>query len=89
LRSCTREVEVYSVRIDGFKVNLIDTPGFDDNKRSETEVLQTISAYLPKHTTTTFSSMELFTCIQLYKHAWGVAVFEAWVFLKNLSEVRI
>jgi len=27
LRSCTREVEVHSVRIDGFQVNLIDTPG--------------------------------------------------------------
>lgn len=48
LRSCTREVEVHSVRIDGFQVNLIDTPGFDDNKRSETEVFQTISTYLAK-----------------------------------------
>lgn len=28
LRSCTREVEVHSVRIDGFQVNLIDTPGY-------------------------------------------------------------
>lgn len=27
LRSCTREVEVHSVRIDGLQVNLIDTPG--------------------------------------------------------------
>ncbi|KAF8430537.1 P-loop containing nucleoside triphosphate hydrolase protein [Terfezia claveryi] len=51
LRSCTREVEVHSVRIDGFQVNLIDTPGFDDNKRSETEVLQTISTYLAKAST--------------------------------------
>ncbi|KAF8416815.1 P-loop containing nucleoside triphosphate hydrolase protein [Tirmania nivea] len=48
LRSCTREVEVHSVRIDGFQVNLIDTPGFDDHKRSETEVLQTIATYLAK-----------------------------------------
>lgn len=28
LRSCTREVEVHSVRIDGYQVNLIDTPGY-------------------------------------------------------------
>jgi len=27
LRSCTREVEVHSTRVDGFLVNLIDTPG--------------------------------------------------------------
>ncbi|KAI5799107.1 P-loop containing nucleoside triphosphate hydrolase protein, partial [Peziza echinospora] len=48
LRSHTRDVEVHSCRIGNIKVNLIDTPGFDDTSRSETEVLQTISAYLAK-----------------------------------------
>ncbi|KAF8469467.1 hypothetical protein BDZ91DRAFT_53113 [Kalaharituber pfeilii] len=48
LQSCTKEVQVHPFMLNGYRVNLIDTPGFDDNNRSEISVLQTISAYLAK-----------------------------------------
>ncbi|KAJ5979793.1 hypothetical protein N7481_007091 [Penicillium waksmanii] len=49
LLSCTSEISVFDFRLDGRKVYLIDTPGFDDSnftERPDFVILQTISAYL-------------------------------------------
>jgi hypothetical protein len=47
LESCTAEVQLADHFIlDGRKVILIDTPGFDDTSKSDTDVLKMIAAYL-------------------------------------------
>lgn len=47
LRSCTSEIDVTDAfDLDGRRVVLIDTPGFDDTQLSDTEVLQMIAAFL-------------------------------------------
>lgn len=47
LRSCTSEVNVTDAfGLDGRRVILIDTPGFDDTQLSDTEVLQMIALFL-------------------------------------------
>jgi len=47
LKSCTGKVQVAgSFNLDGRRIVLIDTPGFDDTVRSDTDVLQMIAAFL-------------------------------------------
>ena len=47
LASCTAEVQVADkFTLDGRSVTLIDTPGFDDTSRSDTDILRTIAAFL-------------------------------------------
>ena len=47
LEPCTVDVQLSDeFTLDGRRVVLIDTPGFDDASRSNTEVLQTITAFL-------------------------------------------
>jgi len=47
LRSCTAEVQVADeFVIDGRRVILIDTPGFDDTHVSDAEILEKIAAFL-------------------------------------------
>jgi hypothetical protein len=47
LESCTNEVQTsQSFMLDGKRVVLIDTPGFDDTTKSDTDVLKMIAAYM-------------------------------------------
>ena len=47
LNSCTAEVALADVfTLDERRVILIDTPGFDDTSRSDTDILRMIAAYL-------------------------------------------
>ena len=47
LLSCSREVQRSKpFDLNGRKVVMIDTPGFDDSTRSDTEILKTIATYL-------------------------------------------
>ena len=47
LGSCTADVQLADRFIlDGTTVTLIDTPGFDDTVRSDTDVLRMIAAFL-------------------------------------------
>ncbi|KAJ7031334.1 P-loop containing nucleoside triphosphate hydrolase protein [Mycena alexandri] len=47
LHSCTSTIEVAPpFQLDGHPVTLIDTPGFDDTDKSETEILTEIAAFL-------------------------------------------
>ena len=47
LESCTAEVALANVfNLDGRRVILIDTPGFDDTTQSDTDILKLIAAFL-------------------------------------------
>ena len=47
LRSCTNDVQVCRpFELDGRTVTLVDTPGFDDTTKSDTDVLAMIAAFL-------------------------------------------
>jgi hypothetical protein len=46
LQACTQEVGVYLCRSKDFNIYLVDTPGFDDTDRSDTEVLREIASWL-------------------------------------------
>ena len=46
LRSCTDSVQTVDFDLDGRRVVLIDTPGFDDTTMSDTDVLNMIAAFL-------------------------------------------
>ena len=47
LESCTAEVKLANeFTLGGRRVTLIDTPGFDDTTKSDTEILQIIAAFL-------------------------------------------
>lgn len=47
LESCTSEVDIVHMKHpNGGDVVLLDTPGFDDTNRSDTEILEVITAYL-------------------------------------------
>ena len=47
LESCTAEIQVADEFIlDGRMVTLIDTPGFDDTTRRDTEILKMIAFFL-------------------------------------------
>jgi len=42
----TSDINAYTFHLNGVNVSLVDTPGFNDTHRSETEVLQNIAAWL-------------------------------------------
>ncbi|KAE8445207.1 hypothetical protein EG329_013579 [Mollisiaceae sp. DMI_Dod_QoI] len=44
--SCTKEIQIATTNIDGYQVHLIDTPGFNDDDMSESDVLVEIAKYL-------------------------------------------
>jgi predicted GTPase len=47
LSSCTDVVQVSQpFDLDGRRVTLIDTPGFDDTTKSDTDILRIVSEYL-------------------------------------------
>ena len=47
LESCTAEVQLATkFTLDGRPVVLIDTPGFDDTTKSDTEILKMIAFFL-------------------------------------------
>ena len=48
LSSCTSEITTYTVNISGQVVRLIDTPGFDDSERSDSDILSVIGLTLAK-----------------------------------------
>ncbi|KAM6490519.1 P-loop containing nucleoside triphosphate hydrolase protein [Amanita muscaria] len=47
LQSCTSQIQLSSpFLLDGRNVTLVDTPGFDDTQRSDTEILNSIASHL-------------------------------------------
>ncbi|KAG0013605.1 hypothetical protein BGZ80_010969 [Entomortierella chlamydospora] len=48
LESCTQQIDVIQCQIASQGVVILDTPGFDDTHRSDTEVLQDVATFLEK-----------------------------------------
>ena len=46
LHSCTADIR--AVRVPGSNIILVDTPGFDDTEKSDTEVLKLIASWLER-----------------------------------------
>ena len=47
LESCTSEIQVSEeFMLEGRRVMLIDTPGFDDTNKSDTDILKMIGTFL-------------------------------------------
>ncbi|PPR03421.1 hypothetical protein CVT24_012690 [Panaeolus cyanescens] len=46
LESRTQSIQAYKVHINGHKLILVDTPGFNDTHRSDYEILKTIATWL-------------------------------------------
>ncbi|OCK73986.1 hypothetical protein K432DRAFT_250303, partial [Lepidopterella palustris CBS 459.81] len=46
LRSCTSEIQGYTFHFNGYNINIVDTPGFNDTFKTETQVLQDIADWL-------------------------------------------
>ncbi|MCJ1435575.1 hypothetical protein MMC27_004949 [Xylographa pallens] len=46
LQSCTSEIEEVQCKIGLCNVTLVDTPGFDDSNRSDTEILSLIASWM-------------------------------------------
>ncbi|KAG0632786.1 P-loop containing nucleoside triphosphate hydrolase protein [Tuber brumale] len=63
LHSCTSKVDSYSFQRGGAKITLVDTPGFNDTTRSDTEVLTEICNWTSK----TFKEKRLLSGI-IYLH---------------------
>ncbi|KAK3357920.1 P-loop containing nucleoside triphosphate hydrolase protein [Lasiosphaeria hispida] len=49
LRSCTQEPQVVKFEVDGRSIIMVDTPGFDDDERSDVEILESIAEWLSMH----------------------------------------
>ncbi|KAL2867562.1 uncharacterized protein BJX67DRAFT_380913 [Aspergillus lucknowensis] len=65
LYACTQEVAVYRCKQSGpVNIWLVDTPGFDDTHRSDTDVLREIAAWL----THSFSSQDVILNGMIYLH---------------------
>ncbi|KLU90969.1 hypothetical protein MAPG_09494 [Magnaporthiopsis poae ATCC 64411] len=46
LQSCTSDIMIFDFDLDGHKVYLVDTPGFNDTHKSDAETLATVATYL-------------------------------------------
>lgn len=46
LQSCTYDIGIHSFQLNGRSIFLIDTPGFDDTHRSDTQILKDIAYFL-------------------------------------------
>lgn len=44
----TSTISIHTARVDGQDIYLIDTPGFDDTTRSDTEILEDVAAWLKR-----------------------------------------
>ena len=64
LQACTQEVGVYLCKSRDFNIYLVDTPGFDDTDRSDTEVLREIASWL---TASYSNSIKLHGIIYLHR----------------------
>ncbi|KAK0718542.1 P-loop containing nucleoside triphosphate hydrolase protein, partial [Lasiosphaeria miniovina] len=49
LESCTQEPQTVTFSLDNCNVLLIDTPGFDDSKRSDVDILMVIAKWISDH----------------------------------------
>lgn len=48
LESCTSSISIHAATVDGETIYLIDTPGFDDTNRTDTDILGEIATWLER-----------------------------------------
>ena len=48
LESCTSEIGMIKMSFLGYHIVFVDTPGFDDTKKSDSDILKMISDWLEK-----------------------------------------
>ena len=48
LESCTSEIGIIKMLFPGYNVVFVDTPGFDDTKKSDSDILKMISDWLER-----------------------------------------
>ncbi|KAM7208148.1 P-loop containing nucleoside triphosphate hydrolase protein [Naviculisporaceae sp. PSN 640] len=48
LKSCTATISIHTGQVDDKTIYLIDTPGFDDTSRTDTEILREIATWLER-----------------------------------------
>lgn len=49
LKSCTKTVEATDIfEVEGYKVQLVDTPGFNDDELTDAQVLSLIADWMKK-----------------------------------------
>ena len=48
LESCTSEIGMIKMSFPGYNIVFVDTPGFDDTKRPDSDILKMISDWLEK-----------------------------------------
>ena len=48
LESCTSKIGIIRMSLLGTKIVFVDTPGFDDTKKTDSEILMMISNWLEK-----------------------------------------
>jgi len=46
LESCTSEIGIIKMTFPGYNIVFVDTPGFDDTKKSDSDILKMISDWL-------------------------------------------
>jgi len=46
LESCTSEIGIFRMTFPGYNIVFVDTPGFDDNRSSDSDILKMISDWL-------------------------------------------
>ena len=46
LVSCTSEISIIKMTFPGYNIVFVDTPGFDDTNKSDSEILKMISDWL-------------------------------------------
>jgi len=87
LASCTGEIATSTpFELEGRRVVLVDTPGFDDTKRKDTDILKTIIDYLANRYATTITYQSRLTIYYSYhsgKKLAGVLYFH------RISDVRM
>jgi predicted GTPase len=48
LESCTNEIGIIKMAFPGSNIVFVDTPGFDDTKKTDSDILKMISDWLEK-----------------------------------------
>jgi predicted GTPase len=62
LRSCTSAIQEVHCEVDGYPTTLVDTPGFNDTERSETEILILMAEWLEES-----HGVSVSQCVERYR----------------------